>query len=250
MLSIVIPARNAEGIIARTLEDYHAFFSGVRGQDFEIVVVPNECTDNTLGIVQDYCDRYPVVRCKVFEESIGKGGAILEGFKAASGDVLAFVDADGSTTPEELNRLLGEMGQHDVVVGSRWLPGSRILIRQPLVRRVASRGFNLLIRQLFGLPFRDTQCGAKIFTRRAVDAVAGRVGTGKFAFDVELLYRLRSKGFDIIEVPTVWENKPGSTLHLQSVVPEMLRAVLKVRLQQSPLRHLVPGRARGGGTAR
>jgi glycosyltransferase involved in cell wall biosynthesis len=235
-LSIIIPARDAEREIAKTLEDYVAYFREVYSQDFEILVVPNDCSDNTVSIVEEYCNRYPVIRSQVYEGSIGKGGAVIEGFKLAQGDILSFVDADGATGPAELFKLVQALGEHQAVIGSRWMPGSKVLVKQGFARRVASRGFNLLVRLFFGLPFRDTQCGAKVFAKRAIDEVMGELETAKFAFDVELLYRLKKRGYSITEVPIVWENRPQSTLNLQWVIPEMFFAMLKVRMLDSPLR--------------
>jgi len=236
MLSIIIPARDAEREIAKTLEDYIAYFNEVYGQDFEIIVVPNDCSDNTVPIVDGYCSKYPVVRSQVCDGSIGKGGAVIEGFKLAQGDIVSFVDADGATGPAELFKLVQALGEHRVVIGSRWMPGSQVLVKQGFARRVASRGFNLLVRLLFALPFRDTQCGAKVFDKRALDEVLDELETAKFAFDAELLYKLKKRGYSITEVPIVWENRPQSTLNLQWVILEMLFAMLKVRLLDSPLR--------------
>lgn len=88
MLSIIIPARNAAKEITKTLDDYITFFATHCRQDFEIIVVPNNCSDNTADVVKTYCDRYPMLKSKVFVESIGKGGAVIEGFKLASGEVV------------------------------------------------------------------------------------------------------------------------------------------------------------------
>ena len=243
MLSIIIPARDAEREIAKTLEDYINYFSEVYGQDFEIIVVPNDCSDDTVTIVESYCNNYPFVRSQVYEGSIGKGGAVIEGFKRAQGGIVSFVDADGATGPVELYKLVQALGGHQAVIGSRWMPGSQVLVKQGLARRLASRGFNLLVRSLFGLHFKDTQCGAKVFTKEALNEVVGELETAKFAFDAELLYKLKKRGYSIIEVPIVWENRPQSTLNLQWVIIEMLFAMLKVRLLDSPLRWMFKERS-------
>lgn len=240
MLSIIIPARNAAGEIANTLDNYISFFADNYQRDFEIIVVPNGCSDNTVGIVASYCNKHPMLKTKVFEGTTGKGGAIIEGFKLVDGDIVSFVDADGATGPEELSKLIREVGgEHQVVIGSRWLPGSRMLVKQSWVRRLVSRGFNLLVRIIFRLPFKDTQCGAKVFTRQALADVVGEMSTTKFAFDVELLFKLARKGYSIREMPTVWENKPKSTLRLWKAIPEMLWSIVRVRLMASPFRRLV-----------
>jgi len=241
MLSIIIPARNAGAEMIKTLDEYIAFFTSKCGQEFEIILIPNNCSDNTADVVKTYCGSYPMLKSKVIEESIGKGGALIEGFRLAKGDIVSFVDADGATGPEELFKLVRQVGEHEVVIGSRWLPGSCILVKQSLIRRVVSRGFNLIVRFLFGLPFRDTQCGAKAFTQKALVDVVGDLKTTKFAFDVELLYKLRKRGYQILEMPTVWENKRQSTLNLWTAVPEMFAALVKIRLLDSPLKRLISG---------
>jgi dolichol-phosphate mannosyltransferase len=230
MLSIIIPAYNGQSTIATTLKEYMRHFSAQYGQDFEIVVIPNGCTDATTRIVRDYVASFPQVTAKEFESRIGKGGAVIEGFRIASGDVVAFTDADGATTPEELQKLVDEIETCDGTIGSRWARGARVVVRQSLRRRVASRGFNLLVKLLLGLPFNDTQCGAKVFRKNAIDSVLDRLQVTNFAFDVELLYRLAKNGYRIKEVPIEWEDKDGSTLNLRKVVPAMFLAVLRLRL--------------------
>ena len=244
MISIVIPAYNAEGMIATTLEDYLIHFSKEYPQGFEIIVVPNGCTDRTTEIVDDYCDKFPQVRSESFEEKLGKGGALIKGLGMACGDIVAFVDADGATTPKELHKLIKGIEGVDGVIGSRWLPGSNILAKQPLMRRIASRGFNLLVRLLFGLPYKDTQCGAKVFKRYAIAQTIDDLETPGFAFDVDLLYKAKKKGFVIKEAPIVWEDKLDSTLDLKTAIPNMFLALIKLRLSNSPFKYAAKHRGR------
>ena len=93
-LSVVIPAYNEEKRIHRTLDSYAKFFSK-KVKDFEIIVVLNNCNDNTLKIVKNFKNKK--IKYLNFKEAIGKGGAILEGFKVAKGDLIGFVDADMAT---------------------------------------------------------------------------------------------------------------------------------------------------------
>lgn len=238
MLSIIIPAYNAERLIATTFNDYAVYFSTEYHQDFEIIVIVNGCTDRTSEIVLEHCAKFPQVTSKQFEKKLGKGGALIEGFKIARGDILAFVDVDGATRPEELHKLIKGLGASDGAIGSRWLTGSNMLVKQPLPRRIASRGFNLLVKLLFSLPFKDTQCGAKVFKKHAIDEVLARLQTTNFAFDVELLYRLKKGGYKVDEVPIIWEDRLGSTLNLKRAVPTMFLAVLRLRILDSPLKRL------------
>jgi len=239
---IIIPACDEEKRLGGTLNSYASYFSKAAIDDFEIMVVCNGCHDTTPQIAEDFSRRFPQIKVLHIPEKIGKGGALKKGMEMACGDTVAFVDADGSITPNELHRLINEMGDVDVVIGSRWLPGANILVKQSLKRRITSRGFNLLVRLLLGLPFKDTQCSAKAFTKRAIDEVVSQLQTNNFAFDVELLYRLRKNGHQVKEVPTTWENKDGSTLSITKAIPTMLFTVVRLRLEDSRFKRMVPYR--------
>ena len=239
MLSIIIPAYNAEKTIGRTLREYVDYFSAEYEGDFEILIVANGCTDRTSDLVLEQCARFPEVRHSSFEGKIGKGGAIIEGFKAVTGDIVGFVDADNSTAPPDLHRLVAQLDTCSGTIGSRWLPTSNVVVKQPLPRRAASRGFNLLVRLAFRLPFADTQCGAKVFKKAAIDDVIHDLKTPGFAFDVELLYRLQQSGHRMKEVPITWKDGDRSTLDLKATVPAMFLAVVRLRLLNSAAGRLV-----------
>ena len=234
VLSIIIPTRNEEARLADTLDDYLNYFSSQHDGDFEIIVVLNGCIDNTLEIVTGYVRESERIRPHYFKEKIGKGRAIKEGFRIAQGDIVSFTDADGATSPQELDRMVKQLGDNDGVIGSRWLPESNILKSQGLARRIASRGFNILVRVMFGLPFRDTQCGAKVFKKKAIDDVKNELKASGFVFDVELIYRLRQRGYKIKELAVTWENKQLSSLNLLATIPTMLLALIWLRLSKWP----------------
>ena len=102
-LLILIPAYNEERRIEPVLRDYAAFFQKNYSGKFQIVVVLNGCTDNTLGVVQKVAAEFPMVRADEFKQPIGKGGALIEGLKLASqGELIGYVDADGATPPQSL----------------------------------------------------------------------------------------------------------------------------------------------------
>ncbi|MEO9263282.1 MAG: glycosyltransferase, partial [Candidatus Baltobacteraceae bacterium] len=110
-----------------------------------ILVVANGCTDNTVSIVRAMQDRYANLELIEIAGRIGKGGAVRAGLWIGLEEFVAFVDADGSTSADEFARLyqLLDRSDDDAIIGSRWLRGARIEQRQPLTRRIASRGFNV-----------------------------------------------------------------------------------------------------------
>ena len=203
------------------IRSFLRYFSGI-----EIIVVDNGSADATGILVHRIRD--PRVRLLSFPQKLGKGGAILQGFRAAQGDVIGFSDADQAVAPADFQRLIWHTWHADGVISSRRVTGSRIAVRQPFSRRFFSRGFNLLVNLLFSLHLKDTQCGAKVLRREALLPVLPLVHTTGFAFDIGLLWQLKQKGYSIVEVPVSWRHESGGSFRL-TAMPEMLIALLKIR---------------------
>lgn len=237
-ISLIIPAHNEEGRIGITLNRYLRIFPAKFGNDFEIIIIINNCNDRTVDVVQDFCKSSPNLRFKNFDFPIGKGGAIIEGFKLAKGEYVSFVDADGSTGPYDFLRVMRGIGGNDGAIGSRWLIDSK-KIDQPFSRKIVSRGFNILVRVLFRFPYRDTQCGAKIFRKESIDCLLLDLGISGFSFDVELLYLLHKKGFKIIEIPIRWKHFGKSSLDMRKAIPLMFLSVVRLRIMESRLRYVL-----------
>jgi glycosyltransferase involved in cell wall biosynthesis len=212
-ISLIIPAYNEEKRIEKTLKNYIAFFKK-KFSNFEIIVVTDGCKDNTPKIVEKLSKRFSFIKHIHPLERLGKGGAIIEGFKLANGNIIGFVDADGSTPSQSISSLIENLNGYDGAIASRWVDGAIVRRKEPFARRIASRCFNYLVRMLFGFHFKDTQCGAKFFRRKAIKSVVDELRLTDWAFDVDLLYRLNKKGFKIKEVPIVWNYKKGSKINL------------------------------------
>lgn len=230
-VSIVIPAYNEEKRIAKTLDAYYSFFSKKKA-DFEIIVVANNCSDQTGAVVNAFSEGKKNVRLLGIPRKIGKGGAVKKGFAIAGKQVVSFVDADNSTPPQEFLKILNGLSKADIAIGSRALSDSKIL-NQPEYRKFLGRSFNFLVNFLFGLPLNDTQCGAKVFSKKTVSLMQS-VESGFFEFDVELLWRAKKKGFSILEVPIVWTDAAESKVGFMTI-PGMFLGLLKIRfLLKSP----------------
>ncbi len=212
-LSIVIPAYNEQDRIGATLAQYTEYFSQ---HNTEFIVILNGCRDNTIEVVEAFAKQYPgIVYYKNIPQPIGKGGAVHQGFGMARGDYVGFVDADASTSPAEFARVYQAGKSADGAIASRWKKGSVIKNRSTL-RHVISIGFITLVKLLFWMPYADTQCGAKIFKREVVTDVLSTLRVHNMAFDVELLYALKKRGYHIIEVPTVWVDSSSDSMALGS----------------------------------
>ena len=234
MLSIIIPAHQEEKRIGKTLEEYGQLF-----KDAEIIISLNACTDRTLDIVKYYQLKYPNI--KYIESEIGaKGAAIIAGFKVAQGDYIGFVDADCSTSAVEYARLMSNLEDNDGIIASRYMEDSKVEPKQSRGRIVISRIFNTFVKVMLGLHYSDTQCGAKIFRKEAIQKILPDLKTGKWGFDIDLLYQLQKQNiFKVREFATVWKDAEYSTLNVSKAGPNMLLAVVRLRLLYSPFKFIV-----------
>lgn len=220
--TLVIPAYNEEQRIPFLL-------SQIDSAQGEIIFICDG-KDSTPDLVDRFARTHPhiQIRCERRRTRLGKGGAILEGMHLASGSLIGYMDADASTSFSQMLMLFDLLDGADAVIGSRWIGGSILLREQGFFRKLESRVFNLIIRFLFGLSFKDTQCGAKVFKKAAIDAViADMVATG-FEFDVELLWRIQRAGFRIREHPISWHNMGDSRVRRSDVLG-MLVGLIRLR---------------------
>lgn len=244
-VSLVIPAHNEEHRIGPILESYTRRFRERYGDAFEVVVVVNGSSDRTAEIALEVSRTHPEIRVFNVHEAVGKGGAVMAGFAHARGSRIVFADADGATDPASLFRLVENLGRSDIAIGSRRLPESVILNPQPLARRIFSRAFNLAVRKLFALPYRDTQCGAKAFRSETACELTESVDETRWAFDVDLLLTAEKLGMRVVEVPVVWTDIAGSRLRVLPTLKEVGRALWRLRsLRDAPGRVLAARRLR------
>ncbi len=234
-LLLLIPAYNEERRIEPVLREYAAYFREHYQGKFQLVVVLNGCTDNTKGVVQRVASEWPVISFLEFPGAIGKGGALIEGLRLAPlADFIGYVDADGATEPRAFHELVPRLSEADCVIGSRWLPGSVLHVSQTSRRQFASRMFHRIVEFCFRLHIRDTQCGAKVMRRAAVEKIHSALRIADMAFDINLLYSLKREGFRVLEVPTEWTDKIGSKVVLGRTSFVMLLSVIRLRLIYSP----------------
>lgn len=231
-LSLIIPAHNEELTIEHTLAEYTAFLEK-RAIHYEIWVIMNGCSDATAERVEA-CRRFsPQIGWAILAEP-GKGRAVKLGLQQARGQLIGFVDADGQISPQEFSKLMHQLEQDvgmDGAIASKYAgPGDSA--HAALTRRWAGQAFSKFVRWTLRLPFVDTQCGAKLFRRDAVQEVLPKLQMVGWAFDVELLLHLCREGCQIAEIPIRLrsEERP-SQLNCLRAAPRMLWEILRLRWQ-------------------
>ncbi len=203
-ISIILPAYNEEKNISSTVASIADFFIA-KQCPYEIIVVDDGSSDGTSGIVRKISDKNPLITLLVHAKNRGKGAAVKTGILAATGDLIAFLDSDGSTPIQELEKFIPYFGQgYDIIIGSRYMRASSIVIKQPWLRIKIGRMGNFLIQLLLLPGIIDTQCGCKMFTRESAMQIFSRQKIQGWGFDMETLAIGRNRGFRIKEIAVSW----------------------------------------------
>ena len=227
--SIVIPAFNEEARIGGALEAVLACIRQ-RGWNAEVVVVDDGSRDKTAEIVQAFAANAPELRMLQNPGNRGKGYSVRNGVLHSLGEVVMFTDADLSAPIEEADGLLAAIaGGADIAIGSRWLERTRQSIRQPLYRQFFGRCFNVVTHAVMGLPYADTQCGFKAFTRAAAQTVFQLQTIERWGFDPEILFIALKRGYRVVEVPVSWAHDERTRISYLRDGTRMLQDIAIVR---------------------
>lgn len=216
-LSIVIPAYNEEKRIGRTLDEVLRFLK-TQTYRAEVIVVDDGSCDETARRVSERMSQYHdagyELRVLINTPNRGKGYSVKRGLTDASGEILLFSDADLSSPITEAPKLIDPISARraDVTFGSRALNRKLIGVHQPRMRELGGTVFNLCMRIITGLKFKDTQCGFKAFRREAALPVFALQRVERFGFDPEVLYIAKKQGNRLLEVPVVWNHCEGGEL--------------------------------------
>jgi glycosyltransferase involved in cell wall biosynthesis len=210
-LSIIIPAYNEANRLPDSLIKVKQYLSTAKWDFVEVVVVDDGSRDNTVQLAE-------AAGARVLRNpgNRGKGYSVKHGVLQAKGEWVLFTDADLSSPIGEVEKLwsAAERSAAQMAVGSRAVDRSLVGVHQPVLREAMGRIFNTAMRVVTGLPFKDTQCGFKLFETAAAREVFSRQQLDGFGFDVEVLFIARKLGYQAVEVPVRWDNVEGTKVSL------------------------------------
>ncbi|TSC91572.1 MAG: family 2 glycosyl transferase [Parcubacteria group bacterium Licking1014_17] len=228
-LSVIIPAYNEEKRIEKTLRLVCDYLSR-QPYDYEVIVVNDGSKDGTADAVRKTQVQFPQIILLDNKINQGKGGAVRDGILKANGDLRIFMDADNSTTVEQVENFLPWVKDgYDVIIGSRRIKGAEIAIHQPWHRDFLGAIFRFVVRTIVPVDVEDSQAGFKLFTAKAAAEIFGRLTISRWAFDVEALAIAHRLGFKIKEAPIVWRNYERSHVKFSGML-KMLFEILEIRL--------------------
>ncbi|WXG40364.1 MAG: polyprenol monophosphomannose synthase [Candidatus Freyarchaeum deiterrae] len=205
-LSVVIPTYNEAENIGSLILEIESVFQNHRING-EIIVVDDNSPDGTAGVVKKYLGKFDNIRILERKAKNGLGYAYKAGFKAVSGRVVMEMDADFSHNPSDIPRIFRECdGAFDVVIGSRYVGGGRI-IGWDFARRMVSLVANLLVDILLRLGVKDNTSGFRAYSIETLEAILPHVKCNSYDFQVEMIKRAKENGFNLKEVPIIFKDR-------------------------------------------
>ena len=223
-LSIIVPVKNGEQDI---VDNIRTILNEFNTLDCEIIIINDGSSDDTT-LALNKLSGEPTVKVYHKPTNCGKGAAIKTGFKLSTGDYCAIIDADLQIHPCELKTFIKLMDLYDadVVIGDKRNLYSNV--EYSFFRNIVSVGYHIIVKALFRFPLRDTQCGLKLFKRKALQRVINRVLAKRFAFDLEVLVAIRDNNYRIIDAPVkVTKQMDSGSVSLGSII-DTLRDTLAV----------------------
>lgn len=213
-ITAILPVYNDEANIEKNIREAIVDFALMLDYDIEIIVVDDGSTDKTLEILNKIKD----INVLTYPRNVGKGCAFFSGCKFAQGDYILLLDSDLQVSPTELPVFLSVMKLYkaDAVIGNKRHRYSKT--HYPLIRSIVSKVYNFMIRKMFNVDLRDTQCGFKLFKKEAINKVIDKIRSKRFAFDIELLVALRENSFRVADAPVFMkEQRNSGSVNLRNI---------------------------------
>jgi dolichol-phosphate mannosyltransferase len=206
-----------------------------QGSNIDVLIVDDGSPDGTAGIVRTMMKRSRRIHLVERPDKMGLGTAYVAGFKFALQRTYEYVfemDADFSHDPHEIPNFLSAASTYDLVVGSRYTKGVRVL-NWPMRRLLLSYYANIYTRIMTGLPLHDATGGFKCYRRRVLEAIdLDRITSNGYAFQIEISYKAWKKGFRLVEIPIVFlDRRIGTSKMSRHIVYEALFMLWKLRFR-------------------
>ena len=228
-VDIVVPVYNEEKILEKSISTLTDFLKKNFKHDWQIIIADNASIDKTLEIANNLSKKYKKVKVLHLDQK-GRGRALRAAWTQSKADIVSYMDVDLSTDLTFFPLMIDSLLQgYDVATGSRLMKGAEI--KRSLKREILSRGYNVLVRLILGVNYKDSQCGFKAVTREIVDKIVPEVKDNAWFFDSELLFRAHKRGYKIKEIPVKWIEDEDSRVKIVNTVTNYLKSIAVLRLE-------------------
>jgi len=227
-VEIVLPVYNEGKILKKNVLEVKKFFDE-HSKNFLIAIVDNGSTDHTYEIAESLQSEYSNIAAFRLKEK-GRGRALRFRILNSSFSFVGYMDIDLSSNLSGLLRMYEELARgYDVVIGSRLLPGAEV--QRSLIRRFLSTGYSFLVRWVLNLPYKDYQCGFKLFRRKQILNLLSLIKNNNWFFDTELIYYAHNNKLRIKEVPVLWKERKRGKVRLIPTIMEDVLGIVRLKLK-------------------
>ncbi|MBS3153164.1 glycosyltransferase family 2 protein [Candidatus Woesearchaeota archaeon] len=228
-VDIVVPVYNEQNILEKSISTLCDFLEKNFKHSWSIIIADNASIDRTLEIANSLAKKYKKVKVLHLNQK-GRGRALRIAWTKSDADIVSYMDVDLSTDLSFFPVMVDSLLQgYDVATGSRLMEGAEI--KRSFKRELLSRGYNVLVRLILGVNYKDSQCGFKAVKREIVNDVVPEVRDNAWFFDSELLFRAHMKGYKIKEIPVKWIEDEDSRVRIFSTVTNYLKSIAILRLE-------------------
>jgi len=238
-ISVVIPAYNEENRIGNLLNELIDYINS-NSLNWEIIV-SIDGNDGTEEIVKGYSEKFAFIKYDKKAGRNGKGNSIKRVLPSVKNDYVLLMDADGSIKFNEIIKNLHYLDSYDAIIFDRYSNHDNDI---PLIRRIPSRGFNILVRVLLNIDVRDTQCGFKVIRSDLMKRAFSNVSVTNTFFDIALLFYIKMYGGRIIEIPVNYKHNENSKFNVVSEIVGQGVSLLAFTIRHSRFYKYIPDRAR------
>lgn len=229
-LSVVVPCYNEE---KRFKDGFNHYYSYLKKQKYpwELILVNDGSVDNTVNLIRKYTKDISNLKVITYSQNRGKGYAIVQGIKKATGQTILFTDLDHSVPINTIEQFFNYFDKgFDIVIGSRRVIGANILVHQPPLREFLGRCFTVLVNLFIGWGITDATCGFKAFKYNMAKRLFTKITIYDWAFDAEILFLTKKLNFKIAQVPVIWSDVKGTKVSLLQDIVKSLVGLFKIRL--------------------
>lgn len=229
-LSVVIPCYNEKSRLEEGFEHVYKYLF-TQKYNWEILFVNDGSSDNTLNLMKKFAAKYKNIKVISYSHNRGKGFAIVQGVKNASGDYILFTDIDHSVPIETIEKFFNHFQKDfDIVIGSRRVDGAVITKHQNLIRETLGKGFTFLVNLLIDAGIKDATCGFKAFKNSTAQKIFSKITIYDWAFDAELIYICKKYKIKIAQAPVTWTDVKGSKVSITKDIANSLKDLFKIRI--------------------